>query len=104
MKGDPGLLQDLPDIAALLPQGGGDREQPPAAADGTAWRLDAKADFALDERLAHCSLGGIVGGFDSGMIQKGLQGFFSCSNLWQVRTAWAHGVPSFRAKPRSTAR
>ena len=27
-----------------------------------------------------------------------------CSNLWQVRTVWAHGVRSFRAKPRSIAR
>jgi hypothetical protein len=25
--GNPGLLQELPDISALLPQGGGDREQ-----------------------------------------------------------------------------
>ena len=33
--GDPGLLEELPDIAALLPQAGGDREQA-AAADGTA--------------------------------------------------------------------
>ena len=33
--GDPGLLQELHYIAALLPQGGGDREQA-AAADGTA--------------------------------------------------------------------
>ena len=35
VMGDPGLLQELPDIAALLPQGCGDREQA-AAADGTA--------------------------------------------------------------------
>ena len=33
--GDPGLLEELPDIAALLPQGCGDREQA-APADGTA--------------------------------------------------------------------
>jgi hypothetical protein len=46
--GDPGLLQELPGIPALLPQGGGDREQS-ATADGTAGGLDAKADFALDD-------------------------------------------------------
>ena len=62
--GDPGLREELPDIAALLPEGGGDREQA-AAANGTAGGLDAKADVALDDRLAQCSLGGIVGGLDS---------------------------------------
>ena len=31
MMGDPGLLQELPDIAALLPERGGDREQAAAA-------------------------------------------------------------------------
>ena len=46
--GDPGLLEDLPGIPALLPQGGGDREQA-ATADSTAGGLDAKADFALDD-------------------------------------------------------
>ena len=33
--GDPGLLEELPDIPPLLPEGGGDREQA-APADGTA--------------------------------------------------------------------
>ena len=65
--GDPGLLQELPDIPALLPEGGGDREQS-AAADGTAGGLDAKADCALDDRLAQCSLGGIVGGFEAASL------------------------------------
>jgi len=46
VMGDPGLLHELPDIAALLPQGGGDREQP-AAADRTWAGLDGKADLAL---------------------------------------------------------
>ena len=32
--GDPGLLQELPDIPALLPEGGGDGEQA-APADRT---------------------------------------------------------------------
>ncbi len=39
--GDPGLLQELPDIPPLLHEGGGDREQP-AAADGAAGRLDLR--------------------------------------------------------------
>ena len=34
MMGDPGLLEELPDIAALLAQGAADSEQA-AAADGT---------------------------------------------------------------------
>jgi len=67
VMGDPGLLQELPDIPALLPEGGGDREQS-AAADGTAGGLDAKADCALDDRLAQCSLGGIVGGFEAASL------------------------------------
>ena len=33
--GDPGVLEEHPDIAALLPEGGGDSEQA-APADGTA--------------------------------------------------------------------
>ncbi len=45
--GDPGLLQELPDITVLLPEVGGDC-QLVAATDGTAGRLQAKADFALD--------------------------------------------------------
>jgi hypothetical protein len=40
--GDPGLFQELPCIPALLPEGGGDREQS-ATADGTAGGLDANA-------------------------------------------------------------
>ena len=63
--GDPGLLQELPDIALLLPQGGGDREHS-AAAECTAGGLDAMAaarhipDFALNHQLAQGSLGGVV--------------------------------------------
>jgi len=44
----PCLLQELPDITALLPEGGGEREQS-SAAYSTAGRLVAKADFALDD-------------------------------------------------------
>ena len=47
--GNPGLLQALPDIAALLPQGGGDGEQP-AAPDGAAGGLDTMADLAVNHR------------------------------------------------------
>ena len=36
VRGDPGLLQELPDIAALLSEGGADREQ--AAAADAPWR------------------------------------------------------------------
>ena len=74
--GDPGLLQELPDIPLLLPQGGGDREQA-ATADSTAGGLDAKADFALNHRLAQGSLGSVVGRFDAVDLQEGPQGFFA---------------------------
>ncbi len=50
--GNPGLLQELPDIAALLPEGGGNGEQA-AAADLTLAGLDTIADLALNHRLAH---------------------------------------------------
>ncbi len=51
MMGNPGLLQELPDIAALLSERGGDREQA-AAADRTLAGLDAMADLVLIHRLA----------------------------------------------------
>jgi hypothetical protein len=68
--GNPGLHQELPDIAALLPEGGGDGEQP-AAADCPLAGLDAPAvawqtmDLALNHRLAQGTLSGVVGGLDS---------------------------------------
>jgi hypothetical protein len=68
MMGNPGLLQELPDIPALLPQGGGDREQS-AAEDRTLAGLDAVTDLALNHRLAQGMFGGVVGGFDAGVIQ-----------------------------------
>lgn len=40
--GDPGLLQKMPEVPALLPQGGCDREQA-TAADGATGELDAMA-------------------------------------------------------------
>ena len=52
--GNPGLFQKSPDIAALLPEGGGDGEQA-AAADRTLAGLDAMADLALNHRMAQCT-------------------------------------------------
>jgi len=46
MMGDHGLLQELPDNSALLPEAGGDREQS-ATADRTLAGLNAVADLAL---------------------------------------------------------
>jgi hypothetical protein len=74
--GNPGLLQELTDIAALLPEGGGDGEQS-AAADCSLAGLDAPAvawqtsDLALNHRLAQGTLGGIVGRLDSLNLQEG---------------------------------
>ncbi len=59
--GHPDLLLELPDIAALLPQGGVDREQA-AEADRAMAGLGAMADLALNHRLAQGSIGSIVGG------------------------------------------
>jgi len=70
--GDPGLLQKFPDIPPLLPEGGGDREQP-AAADGAVGRLHAAGDLALNHRLSQGSLSSVVSEFDPLDLQKGLQ-------------------------------
>jgi hypothetical protein len=85
--GDPGLLQELPGIPALLPQGGGDREQS-ATADGTAGRLDAKADFPLNHRLTQRSFGGVVRRFDALDLQESPQRLFALQEL----LAGAHGL------------
>jgi hypothetical protein len=45
--GNPCLLQELPDITALLSQGGGDGEQA-AAADRTLAALNPRADLAMN--------------------------------------------------------
>jgi hypothetical protein len=73
MMGNPGLLQELPDIAALLSEAGGDVEQS-AAADRTLAGLDAMADFALNHRLPQGRLGGDFGGLDSLDLQEGPKG------------------------------
>ncbi len=51
VMGNPGLLQELPDVAALLPERGRDGEQS-AATDRSLPGLDAMADLALNHRLA----------------------------------------------------
>jgi hypothetical protein len=68
--GDPGLLEELPDIQPLLPEGSGDREQA-ATANGTAGRLDAVTDLALNHRLAQGTFCGVVGGLYSLVLQEG---------------------------------
>lgn len=62
--GNPGLLQELPDIPSLLSEGGGDGEQA-CPADGAVGRLDTMADLALDDGRPQRSLGCVVGGLDS---------------------------------------
>jgi hypothetical protein len=48
---DPGLFQKAPQITALLPQSGGDREQA-AAAEPTGAGLDGLADLSVNHWLA----------------------------------------------------
>ena len=93
--GNPGLLQELPDIAALLPQGGGDREQA-AEADRTLAGLDAMTDFALNHRLAQGTFRGVVGGLDHLDLQKGPEAIGYLQDLLTVRTVLDHGVRSLR--------
>ena len=64
VMGNPRLLQELPNIAALLSQRGGGGQQA-AAADGALAGLDAMADLALNHRLAQGTFGGVVCGFDA---------------------------------------
>ena len=71
--GNPGLLQELPDITALLSEAGGDGEQS-AAADGTVAGLDAMADFSLNHRLAQGTFCSIVGGLGSLDLLEGPKG------------------------------
>lgn len=98
---DPGLLQELPDIAPLLPQGGGDRQQA-AAADRTLTGLDAMTDLALNHGLAQSTLGCVVGGLDIFCVKERPQSLLRCSSCWQVRTVLAYGVRSPRSHPSCT--
>ena len=70
--GDPGLLQELPDIPPLLPEGSGDREQA-APADRTLAGLDSLTDLALNHRLAQGTFCCVVGGLYSLVLQEGPQ-------------------------------
>ena len=70
--GDPGLLEELPDIPPLLPEGCGDREQA-TPADRTLAGLASLTDLALNHRLAQGTLCGVVGGLDSLILQESPQ-------------------------------
>ena len=59
VMGNPGLLQKSPDVPALLPQVGGDVEQP-AVAEGASGRVHAETDLALDHRWPKDTLGNVV--------------------------------------------
>ncbi len=80
VMGDPGLLQELPDITALLPEAGGHREQP-AAADRTLAGLDAMTDLALNHGLAQSTLGCVVGGLDTLDVQERPQSLAALQQL-----------------------
>ena len=68
--GNSGLLQEWPDLVALLPEGGRDAEQS-AAADCPLAGLNAMTDRALNHPLAQGTLSGVDGGLDSTGLQKG---------------------------------
>jgi hypothetical protein len=86
VMGDSGLLQEFPGITALLPEAGGDGEQP-AAADRSLARLDAPAvawqtsDPALNHRLTQGTLGSVVGWLDSLRLQEGPQAIRQLEDL-----------------------
>ena len=87
VMGNPGLLQELPDITALLPEAGGHSEQP-ATADRTLAGLDALAvawqtsDLALNHGLAQSTLGCAVGGLDTWMFRNVHKASLRCSSCW----------------------
>jgi len=78
--GNPCLLQELPNIASLLSQCGGDGEQS-AAADGALAGLDTMANLALNHRLAQGTFCGVIGGLDSTDLQKGPKGIGHLEDL-----------------------
>ena len=73
MIGNPGLLQERPDISALLPQGGGEAEQP-IPPNRTLAGMAARADFSLNHQLAQGTLSPIVGGLDPPWFPAGAAG------------------------------
>lgn len=70
--GEASLHEELPNIAALLPQASGHREQA-AAVEGTTGSLDTVTDFALNHRLEQGTFYGVVGGLDSLILQESPQ-------------------------------
>ena len=99
--GDPGLLQEWPDLPALVLQGGGDREQL-AAADRDAGGLDAMADRALNHPLAQGRLSGVGGGFDPLDDQERPQGFAALQQLAAGRAPswpWAFALLAHSPDP-----
>jgi hypothetical protein len=85
VMGNPGLLQELPDIPSLLSERGGDGEQA-CPADGSVGRLDTMTDLALDDGRTQGSLGSVVGGLDSLNVQEGPQ---RISHLQGIRSRGA---------------
>ena len=77
---NPCFLQEGPDLSSVLPQGGGDRQQP-ASADAPFGGLHAMADLALDHRRTPCPLGRSVGGFDALALKEGPEGFLLFEKL-----------------------
>jgi hypothetical protein len=94
VMGDPYLLQERPDISALLPESGGDREQM-AAAKGPFCGLNAMAvarpisDLSVNHRWPQCPYscgedciyGGVVGGFDILDLKESPQRFLVFQHL-----------------------
>ena len=70
--GHPGLLQELPHIAALLPEAGADREQA-CATKRPCFGLNAVTDFSLNHGRAQGTFRAIVGGLYIVMIQESPQ-------------------------------
>jgi hypothetical protein len=90
--GNPGLLQELQAVQALLPQGGGDCEQA-SAADRALCGLDAMADFSLNHRLAKGSFCGVIGGRNPLNLQEGP----GAIGHWQQLMADAHRLSPRRS-------
>ena len=78
--GHPGLLQELPHIAALLPEAGADREQA-YATKRPRFGLNAVTDFSLNHGRAQGSFRSIVGGLHIVMIQESPQRLFTLEQV-----------------------
>jgi hypothetical protein len=103
MTGDPGLLQEGPDVSALLPLGGDDRgrrlRQRAPWADWTPWLIFRWITAWRNARSVALLVGSMP------WIYRYLQrGSFCLSSWLQVLTVLAHGVVSLRLDPRSITR